>query len=135
MKSITLSIEIKRSQIMKKIVLLLVMAFAANIAFAQTCVKKDSYVLNGDIIEATLYHDNGTIAQTGFYTKENKLQGEWISFDIHGNKTAVASYDNGEKVGTWLFYNGTEMKEVTYTNSKIAQVKTWTNTGTRVVSN
>ena len=120
---------------MKKIVLLLVMAFAANIAFAQTCVKKDSYVLNGDIIEATLYHDNGTIAQTGFYTKENKLQGEWISYDAQGNKTAVASYQDGEKIGTWIFYNGAEMKEVTYANSKIAQVKTWIHAETRVVSN
>ena len=120
---------------MKKIIVLLVLAFTANVAFAQSCVKKDSYVLNGDVIEATLYHKNGAIAQTGFYTKENKLQGEWISYDAQGNKTAVATYDEGEKVGTWLFYHGNEMKEVTYTNSKIAEVKTWTNTGTRVVSN
>jgi len=135
MKYLTLSIEFKGSLVMKKIVLLFVMAFTANMVFAQTCVKKDGYVLNGDVIEATLYHDNGTIAQTGFYTKDNQLQGEWISYDVQGNKTAVASYENGEKVMTWLFYNGSEMKEVTYTNSKIAQVKTWTNTGTHVVSN
>ncbi|MEM7086399.1 MAG: nicotinic acid mononucleotide adenyltransferase [Bacteroidota bacterium] len=120
---------------MKKIVLILVMVFTANIALAQTCDKKDSYVLNGDVIEATLYHDNGTIAQTGFYTTENKLHGEWISYDAKGNKTAIATYENGEKVGTWVFYNGQEMKEVTYTNSKIAQVKTWINTDTQVVTN
>ena len=120
---------------MKKIVALFVFAFTANVAFAQTCTKKDRYVFNGDVIEATLYHENGTIAQTGFYTEENKLQGEWISYDIEGNKTAVATYDNGEKVGTWLFYHGNKMKEVTYTNSKIAEVKTWIHTGTRVVSN
>lgn len=120
---------------MKKIIVLLVLVFTANVAFAQSCVKKDSYVLNGDVIEATLYHENGAIAQTGFYTKENKLDGEWISFDANGNKTAVATYKNGEKVGVWKFYNGNEMKEVTYSGSKIAQLKTWEHTEKQVVSN
>ncbi|MBL4663159.1 MAG: nicotinic acid mononucleotide adenyltransferase [Flavobacteriaceae bacterium] len=120
---------------MKKTMLLLVMFFAANMVFAQECSKKNSYVFNGDVIEATLYHDNGAVAQTGFYTQDNKLHGKWISYDVQGNKTAVASYENGEKIGTWLFYDGSTMKEVTYTSSKIAEVKTWTNTETRVVAN
>jgi len=120
---------------MKKILLILAMVFTVNIAFAQTSNKKDSYVLNGDVIEATLYHENGTVAQTGFYTQDNKLQGEWVSYDANGIITAVASYDRGEKVGTWKFYNGNVMKEVTFSSSKIAQVKTWENTETRVVTN
>lgn len=86
------------------------------------------------LIEATLYHDNGEIAQTGFYTEQNKLQGEWISYDAEGNTTAVAQYDNGKKVGVWKFYQGDTMKEVTYTNAKIAKVKTWESKDTRVVS-
>jgi len=97
--------------------------------------KKDTYVLNNDVIEATLYHENGAVAQTGFYTKENKLQGEWVSYDISGNKTAIAKYDNGEKVGTWMFYQGDIVKEVNYENSKIAEVRTLKVTDTRIVSN
>jgi antitoxin component YwqK of YwqJK toxin-antitoxin module len=36
------------------------------------------------------------------FTKNGKLQGEWISFDSNGNKTAMATYDNGQKSG-WFF--------------------------------
>lgn len=133
-------------KMMKKIILLLALTLTANVAFAQDCKKvckakmkkcetKSSYVLNGDLIQATLFHDNGEIAQTGFYTLDNKLQGEWISYDDKGEKTATAFYDNGEKVGTWIFYHGNTMKEVSYERSKIAEVKTWTNTDTKVVAN
>ncbi|MAZ73554.1 MAG: nicotinic acid mononucleotide adenyltransferase [Flavobacteriaceae bacterium] len=115
------------------------MCLLANVAVAQCskiCSKdvKDKYVLVDGLIEATLYHENGAIAQTGFYTQENKLQGEWVSYDANGKKTAVAQYNNGNKVGTWKFYQGDTMKEVTYANSKIAKVNTWEAKDTRVVS-
>ena len=111
----------------------------ANMSFAQDCKKvcdkKNSYALNGDVIEAVLYHDNGVIAQQGFYTKENKLQGEWVSFDAQGNKTAIAYYDKGKKVGKWTFYNANEVKEVIYSNSKIAKVTSTTTKDYRIVTN
>ncbi|EDM45581.1 hypothetical protein SCB49_07227 [unidentified eubacterium SCB49] len=115
------------------------MIFSASMMYAQdcskTCKKKNSYVQNGDVIETVLYHDNGVVAQTGTYNLDNKLEGEWISFDTEGNKTAKAQYSNGEKVGTWFFYQGKEMKEVTYTDSRIAEVVTYAIEDTRVVSN
>lgn len=122
---------------MKKIVLLLLVIFSTNAVIAQSCKKscKDKFVINNGLIEATLYHDNGTVAQTGFYTKENKLQGEWTSYDAQGNKTAVAYYDNGAKTGSWKFYQGNTLREVSYSDSKIAEVKTWKMTNSRVVSN
>ncbi len=119
---------------MKKLVVVLVASLLVQFSYGQQ-EKKDSYVLNGDRIEATLYHDNGVIAQTGFYTKQGALEGEWISYDAQGNKTAVAQYENGAKVGTWLFYIGENLKEVTYKDSRIAEVKTYKITDTRVVSN
>jgi antitoxin component YwqK of YwqJK toxin-antitoxin module len=119
---------------MKKLIVIVVVLLSIGITNAQE-INKDTYVLHGDVIEANLYHDNGTIAQTGFYTKDNKLQGEWISYDINGVKTAVANYSNGKKVGVWKFFNGDEMKEVMYKNSKIVEVKTWAVKSTRVVSN
>jgi len=119
---------------MKKTMLLFVTALVVQFSFAQQ-EKNNQYVANGDTIEATLYHDNGMVAQTGFYTKDNVLDGVWISYDAQGNTTAVASYDNGVKVGTWMFYQGDSIKQVSYQNSDIAEVKTWTVTDTRVVSN
>lgn len=97
--------------------------------------QEKSLELNGDLIEATLFHDSGEIAQKGAYTHEGELQGKWISYDRDGGVTAVAFYDNGEKVGTWTFYQGKTMKKVTYRDSRIAKVETWENTGTRIVSN
>lgn len=119
---------------MKKIVLLLAICLSAGLMNAQDVVK-NKFLPSGNLIEATLYHQNGAIAQTGFYTKENKLQGEWISYDLLGNKTAIAQYNQGKKVGTWFFYEGDVMKEVNYDNFKITAVKTWEVKDSRMVSN
>lgn len=130
---------------MKKLILTLVIIFSVNTMFSQECAKicdmaktckmANKYVLSNGLIKATLYHDNGTIAQTGFYTLDNKLQGEWFSLDSKGAKTAVAYYDNGKKVGTWTFFENDTKREVTYSNSIISHVKTWEVTENRVVSN
>lgn len=122
---------------MKRIIGVLVMIIVANTTFAQECkktCKKSDYVMVDGLVKAKLFHDNGAVAQTGYYNKDNKLQGEWISYDTEGNKTAVAYYDNGHKVGTWTFYQGAIIKEVSYIDSKIESVKTWEATNTRVVS-
>ena len=118
---------------MKKIVLMLAVVFIAATTFAQEA-PKNIYKLNKDLIEATLFHDNGEIAQTGFYTKDGKLHGEWISYNVDGEKTAIAQYNKGQRVGTWMFYQGETLKEVTYTNNAISQVNTWTMKDTRVVT-
>lgn len=118
---------------MKKIALMLVLVFLGTNVFAQATTKNIYKEKNG-LIEATLFHDNGEIAQTGFYTKDGKLHGEWISFDADGNKTAIAQYNKGQRVGTWMFYQGDTLKEVTYSNNAIAQVNTWTMQDTRVVT-
>ena len=120
---------------MKKIVVLLILVFGFVTVQAQEKVKKNTYIQNGDRIEAVLYFDNGEVSQTGFYTKEGKLTGKWVSYNLEGEKTATANYDNGIKVGTWFFWNNDTLTEVDYENSRIASVNTWKNDGTRVVSN
>lgn len=119
---------------MKNIITLLAIALIASTSFAQQN-KKNLYAIDGDVIEATIYHDNGMVAQTGYYTKENKLTGKWVSYDLKGNKTAVAEYNNGAKVGTWVFYQGNTQREVSYNDSRIAKVTTWKVADTYVVSN
>lgn len=119
---------------MKKLILILAFGMFATTVFSQEIIKND-YVQNGDLIEATLYHENGAVAQKGFYTLENKLQGAWTSYDTEGNQTAVAHYENGKKTGTWQFYGGDVMKEVTYRDTRIAEVNTWQVTDKRVVGN
>ena len=106
---------------MKKLALFFTFSLLVSSAFSQVKTENE-FVKEGNVIKATLYHENGKVSQTGFYTLDNKLEGEWVSYDIQGNKTAVAHYDNGEKVGTWYFYQGNEIKEVIFSNSKIAKV-------------
>lgn len=88
---------------------------------------KDQYVKEGALVKATLYHDNGSIAQTGYYTKKGEVTGQWSSYDRSGNKTAEAQYDNGVKVGTWFFWSADKLTEVDYSNSKVASVNVWKN--------
>jgi len=76
----------------------------------------------GDMVKVTYHHDNGQVQQQGFY-KNGKLQGKWVSFDDKGNKMAVAEYNNGQKVGTWLHWNESSINEVNYSNNRIASVK------------
>ena len=119
---------------MKNLAWMIVLLLTVNVAMAQESAK-DSYTLNGDQIDAVLYHDNGVVAQKGSYTKAGKLDGKWLSFDTNGTLTAEAFYNEGEKVGTWTFYNGDTKKVVTYTDSRIGEVATWKLTDSRVVSN
>lgn len=119
---------------MKNILALLAIVMITSLALAQDN-KRNTYFLDGNVIEATIYHANGMVAQTGYYNKENKLTGEWVSYDLQGNKTAVAEYNNGEKVGTWYFFSNNNIKEVSYMDARVAKVVTWKSSDTQLVVN
>lgn len=106
---------------MKKYIILTALLFSA-IVFAQENNPKLEAI--GDLVKTTYYYENGKVQQEGFF-KNGKLEGIWISFDVNGNKLSVANYENGEKTGKWLFWNGNKLNEVEYSNSRIASVKTW----------
>ena len=120
---------------MKKIMMLFVAVLMITTVHAQKETKKNVYIKKGDLIEATLYHDNGAVSQTGFFTEDGKLTGEWISYNAQGEKTATAQYDNGAKTGKWFFWNDDTLREVDYSQSQITSVNTWKIEGERVVSN
>ncbi|MBD0836590.1 toxin-antitoxin system YwqK family antitoxin [Aestuariibaculum suncheonense] len=103
--------------------------FILSLAFLVTVVsfgqQKRDLKFNKDtnLIEVTYYHDNGVVSQTGFYTADGKLQGEWLSFNEEGKKTVSGNYDNGKKVGKWFYYTGETVKEVDYKANQIASLK------------
>lgn len=107
---------------MKRSVLFYFTFLITVVSFAQ---QKRDLKLNQDtsLIEVVYYHDNGVISQTGAYTSNGKLQGEWLSFNTEGKKIVSANYDNGKKVGKWFYWNGTTVKEVDYSNNAIANVQ------------
>ena len=112
--------------IMNKKVLLLFGLLVSVVSLAQQERKLE---LNNDtnLIEVIYYHDNGVISQTGSYTLDGKLQGEWLSYDTEGKKSISANYDNGKKVGKWFYWNNTTLTEVDYTNNAITSVNEWDN--------
>ena len=103
---------------MKSLVAVLMMFFVCA-SFAQQ--KEDTYVQKGDLVEATLYHDNGQIEQHGFF-KNKKLHGTWTYFNMQGEKVSIGNYENGVKTGKWYFYTETTTKEVDYDNGRIINV-------------
>ena len=101
---------------MKKLVVLLVALMVGVFAFAQ---EKKTLTLNKEtnLIDAVYYHDNGAVSQTGSFTADGKLEGNWISYDKEGNKLVSAFYNNGKKVGKWIHWVDGEKKVVHYDNN------------------
>ena len=110
---------------MKKIIAILVM-LSVGFTYAQ---KERTLTLDKekDLIEVVYYHDNGQVSQTGYYTKEGKLHGDWFSYCQEGNKIVSAKYDEGKKVGKWFYWSNDVLREVDYSNNAIAGVSEWTN--------
>lgn len=78
----------------------------------------------GDMVKATYFHENGEIAQTGYFLND-KLHGQWLMYDTNGKKVAAGKYVEGKKSGKWFFWEGQILKEVDFMDSRIVNVKKW----------
>lgn len=103
-----------------------------KIVFLLVCIstfgqeqKTDYKKINNDLVKATYYFaDNASIIEReGFFNKEGKLQGLWVTYNLEGDKTAIANYNNGEKEGVWQYLSKEKISFVTYKNNKIINVE------------
>ncbi|MBJ6366730.1 toxin-antitoxin system YwqK family antitoxin [Snuella sedimenti] len=109
---------------MKNSVLIFIAFFITVVSFAQQKQKRDlKFNKETNLIEVVYYHDNGVVSQTGTYTTDGKLQGEWLSFNTEGKKIVSGNYDNGKKVGKWFYWTKETVKEVDYDANAIAGLK------------
>jgi antitoxin component YwqK of YwqJK toxin-antitoxin module len=108
---------------MKKILIMCALIVSGG-AFAQEV--EPTYEIQGNLVKATYYHDNGAVKQEGFY-KDGKVHGKWISYNENGKKLSLGEFKNGEKTGKWFFWNEASLSEVDYSNSRIASVSKWQN--------
>ncbi|MGR7812547.1 toxin-antitoxin system YwqK family antitoxin [Lacinutrix undariae] len=108
---------------MKKIILVAALFFV-SLSFAQD-KPKVQIEKQGDLTQATYFHDNGVVEQQGTFNEEGELHGTWTSFDNAGNKVAVGNYNEGAKEGKWFFWTEDTLKEVDYRDSKVASVNQW----------
>lgn len=111
-------------QIMKNIFLLLSVLFFSVASFAQQ-ERKTSLNKQTKMIDVVYYHYNGVVSQTGSYTLDGKLNGDWLSYDVNGEKIVSAVYDHGKKVGKWFYWTDKTLKEVDYSNNAIVNVTEW----------
>ena len=99
-----------------KNIFIVAIALFTTLAFAQ---KERTLTLNKETnqIDVVYYHDNGQVSQTGSYTADGKLEGEWISYDNAGEVLVKAYYKNGKKVGKWIHVVDGIVKEVDYSKN------------------
>ena len=95
------------------------------ISYAQEVKPKFERLEDGKI-QATYFHENGEVAQQGFFLNE-KRHGEWTSYNVKGEKTAQAEFNKGVKTGKWFIWSDDKLTEVDYNNNQIAAVNTWVN--------
>jgi antitoxin component YwqK of YwqJK toxin-antitoxin module len=115
---------------MKKIALIIALVFSVTLSAQENKPKMEN---EGDLVKATFFHDNGEIAQIGFY-KNDKPHGEWIAFNQVGDKIAKGTYDMGVKVGKWFFWNDGVLSEVDFENGRVINVTKWDNAKSIVVN-
>ena len=104
---------------MKNIAILLFF-FIASISHAQE--QNPTFEKVKDLVKATYYYEDGTIKEQGFF-KDTKLTGTWVSYNKQGKKTMIGHYEAGKKVGKWFAWSPTSLKEISYANNVVVQVK------------
>ena len=107
---------------MKKIIISLFFVITCNFTFSQE-TKNQKIEPVGDLLEVTIYYDDGAIMQHGFMTKEHELHASWESYYANGNRKCVAIYDHGKKVGTWYYWFMDKKTKVVYEDNKIVEVE------------
>ena len=107
---------------MKKIIILIFFVITSHFTFSQE-TKNQKIEPIGDLLEVTIYYDDGTIMQHGFMTKDHKLHASWESYYANGNRKCIAIYDHGEKVGIWYYWFMDKKTKVVYENNKIVEVE------------
>jgi antitoxin component YwqK of YwqJK toxin-antitoxin module len=106
---------------MKYVSLIFALLFVV-VSNAQDTAPK--FEIEGHLVKATFYHDNGEIAQTGYFLNE-KLHGKWKMYNTEGKKIAMGEFNNGKRTGKWFFWNADALNVVDFKDSRLAGVITW----------
>lgn len=107
---------------MKNLISFLLFIFVSFIVNAQNTPLPKTET-KGNLQEITLYYENGSIMQHGFYTKEGKLHASWESFNLDGSRQCYATYNNGSKVGIWTYWSKDKITKIEYDNDKVIKVE------------
>ena len=110
--------------------LMLAILFSASLHAQET---KPIYEKEGDMVKATYFHENGEVAQIGYYL-DGELHDLWKMYNEEGKKIAMGQYHMGNRTGKWFFWNKEGLKEVDFVENKVVNVVKYNN-GEAVVVN
>lgn len=111
-----------KSSVMKKLFLISIfLLFSISTYSQKTPLPKTEK--NGDLTEITIYYENGSIMQHGFYTIDGKLHNSWESYNLDGSKKCFANYNNGIKVGVWTYWNDNKITKIEYDKNKVLKIE------------
>ena len=119
---------------MKKVLFIVFFVLFGSSVFAQNqSVIREEYFPNGelklqllevgnDLIQATYFHENGLIAQKGFF-KNKKLFGYWETFDVEQNKISSGFFSENIKIGMWNYWKDEEIIQIiSYSNNSMVAI-------------
>ncbi len=114
---------------MKYFTIILALTFSLSLMAQE---HQPKFEKSGKLVKATYYHDNGEIAQMGYYL-DGKLHDEWNMFDADGKKIAMGEYQKGLRTGKWFFWNKDGIKEVDFADNKVVNVVKYDNAEALVI--
>ena len=103
---------------------LIIVACILSVSLLQAQDIAPKFEKSGDLVKATYFYKDGKVKEQGFF-KGKKLTGTWTSFDANGNKTTIAHYKAGKKVGKWFMWKKDGLREIDYNDNAIANVQVW----------
>ena len=122
---------------MKATMIIFAVCFLIQGAFASNGGNEKHIIqdMGKGLQKITWYHDNGTIAEQGFYLNGQK-HGTWLTFNDNGAKVAEANYNNNLKDGSCfvLHNNGKVRYEIIYSNNKKVKATEYDTLGNVVAS-
>jgi len=108
----------------KKMKNLITIILLFTVSFLQSQDKEPTFKAERNLVKATYYFEDGTVSTQGYFL-DKELTGEWTRFDRKGNKTQIAYYDQGKKVGKWFVWGENSLKEINYSNNTVVNVNLW----------
>ena len=84
---------------------------------------QDLFEVEGNQVKKTSFYENGAVKEVGFFLN-NKLDGQWVSYDSKGDIKTIAFYKEGKKDGVWTYVKESKVISVVYKDNELVEAKT-----------
>ena len=103
---------------MEPITIVLGLLFSAGVVLGET---KGSTKENENLVKATYFYEDGTIAQTGYFIN-GRPHGKWKLYNTEGKKIGKGKFQEGKKTGKWHYRGNQTLGELGIMDEKTAHL-------------